>query len=169
MVGLLASAWHLQVFLPCPVLSLSLSLSVSKWWHVWSIRHLMCPAHDHYIVLTLWLTLLIMFVTCVLSLIWPRCWYFYPGLWFWAYFFPFWYVPPQVCSALVWWVFMYLYHPYNSVCACRHIYINTFMNEPSAERYNNCCDEMYPLADGHGRAWIFIFDILMLIKNVFLF
>ena len=37
-----------------------------------------------------------------LSSPWPRCWYFYPSMWCWAYIFPFWYVPPQVCSVLVW-------------------------------------------------------------------
>ena len=42
---------------------------------------------------------------------------------------------------------------YNSVCT------HQLLRERATERYKNCCDEVYPLADGHGRAGIFIFDL----------
>ena len=45
-----------------------------------------------------------------LSSPWPRHWSFYPCMWCWACFFPFWYVPTQVCSVLVWSVSRSLHH-----------------------------------------------------------
>ena len=42
------------------------------------------------------------------------------------------------------------------------------LSKRATERYENCRYEVYPLADGHGRAGIFIFDLQMLEKNAFL-
>ena len=44
----------------------------------------------------------------LLSSPWPTCWSFYPCMWCWAYFFPFW--PVHVCSVLVWSVSRSLHH-----------------------------------------------------------
>ena len=33
----------------------------------------------------------------------------------------------------------------------------TPLRERTTERYENCCDKVYPLADGHGRTGIFIY------------
>ena len=40
-----------------------------------------------------------------------------------------------------------------------HTQTHQLLRERATERYENCCDEVYPLADGHGRAGIFIFDL----------
>ena len=47
---------------------------------------------------------------------------------------------------------------YSSVCVRRHKHIDSFRDH-ATERYENCCDEEYPLADGDGRAVIFFLSI----------
>ena len=125
-----ASACCLQVSMSCAVLCHIVSLQylsrsslhrwlvslvvfschnmVSKWWHARLIGRrlggwyalLRTISFFSQCWLYLWL----------LSSPWPRCWSFYPCMWCWAYFFPFWSVRPQVCSVLVWCVPNLLHH-----------------------------------------------------------
>ena len=81
--GRLSTAWLVSlVVFSCHGLQV-----VTREVHRSSFRRLICPAQDHFIVLTL----LITSMTFVLSLtqITARCWYFYPCMWCWAYLFPY--------------------------------------------------------------------------------
>ena len=53
------------------------------------------------------------------------------------------------------------------VCARQRKDINQLLREHATERYENCCDEGYPLRDANGRAGIFHFDLKMLKKTGF--
>ena len=86
----------------------SFLIMVSKWWRARSIGRLWGG----------WYALprtISFFSQCRLYLWdlsspWPRCLSFYLCVWCWAYFFPFWFVRPHVCSVLVWSVSRSLHH-----------------------------------------------------------
>ena len=117
-----ATACRLQVSLSCAVLCDIVSLQYLSWSslrrlaglhcrlflshglqvvtrevHRSSLMRLVCPAQEHFICLIL----LIIYIWLVSSP-WPRGLSNYLCIWCWVYFFPFWFVRPQVCSVLVW-------------------------------------------------------------------
>ena len=48
---------------------------------------------------------------------------------------------------------------------CKSTHTHQLLHERATERYEHCCDEVYPLADGHGRAGIFIFAIVISVEK----
>ncbi len=50
---------------------------------------------------------------------------------------------------------------------CASTQTHQLLRERATERYENYCDEAYPLADGYGRARIFIFDLMLGEKTFF--
>ncbi len=97
------SSLHRLAGLPCR-LFLSYGLQVvAREVHRLSLRRLICPAQDHFIFLTV-------YIIWLLSSPWSRCWSFYLCMWCLAYFFPFWFVRPQVYFVLVWSVSRSLHH-----------------------------------------------------------
>ena len=82
-----------------PLSSFLVIYMVSKLWHARSIGHLWGGSYALPRTISFfsqyWLYL------WLLSSLWSRCWYFYPCMRCWAYFFPFWSVRPHVCSVPV--------------------------------------------------------------------